>query len=317
MPDVKDPAASRRMVQKLLEPPKLSIDRLPVLHTIFERVATSCVEHLRQYCATPTTFFVNQVKTGNSWDILNSYEDSIAVVYYVPEWDANVLIGVDRKFVFSLLEATYGADGSEPPFDSDRPFSAFEARFAKEIIALATQALETCFESVANISFKFERLETTIEFTILGPNDVPVVAAQLLFQIGDLGGRMFVLVPQAALYPMRKKLEREHQPVTLHTDPRWTRQMQKGVARTDVQLTAILEKKMMTLGEITQLEVGQLLQLRTNSGDLIALESAGEPLFRCKLAQSKGAFILVIETTVSTKDEFIGEILNNPQKPQS
>src|SRR5688572_33193103 len=98
MPD-KDPAAARRIVQKLLEPPKLSIDRLPVLHTIFERVATICSEHLRQYCAAPTTFFVNQVKTGNSWDILESYEDGVAVVYYIPEWDANVLIWVDRTFV--------------------------------------------------------------------------------------------------------------------------------------------------------------------------------------------------------------------------
>jgi flagellar motor switch protein FliM len=317
MHETKDPAASRRMVQKLLEAPKLSIDRLPVLHTIFERVATSCGEHLRQYCAAPTTFFVNQVKTGNSWDILESYEDAIGVVYYVPEWDANVLIGVDRKFIFSLIEMTYGADGSESPFDSDRPFSNFEAHFAKDVVSLAAQALENCFESVASLSFKFERIETQIEFTILGPNEVAVVAAQLLFQVGDLGGRLFVLVPQAALYPIRKKLEREHQPVTLHADPRWTRLMQKGVARTDVRLQVILEKKVMTLGEITRLEVGQLLQLSTSSGDLITLESGSEPLFRCRLAQSKGSFIVVVESTINPKDEFIGELLNSPQKPQS
>ena len=318
MPDGhKDAAASRKMVQKLLEPPKLAVDRLPVLHTIFERVATSCVEHLRQYCPVPATVFVNQVKTGNSWDILESYEDSIAIIYYVPEWDANVLVGVDRKFVFALLEACFGSDGSESPFDSDRPFSAFEARFAKEIMTLAVTALENCFESVISISFKFERLETQIEFTILGPNDIPVVAAQLLFQVADMGGRMFVLIPQGALYPLRKKLEREHQPVTLHTDPRWTRQMQKGVARTDVKLQAILEKKVMTLGDITELQVGQLIQLRTNSSDLITLESGAEPLFRCRLAQSKGAFIVVIETPISMKDELIGELLNTPQKPQS
>ena len=315
MPDAKDPAASRRMVQKLLEPPKLSIDRLPVLHTIFERVATTCSEALRQYCSAPTTFFVNQVKTGNSWDVLENYEDSVAIVYYIAEWDASMLIGLDRKFVFSLIETTYGADGSEPPYDSDRPFSGFEARFAKEIIGLAAGALESSFESVANLTFKFERLETKVEFTILGPNDIPVVTAQILFQVADLGGRMFVLMPQGALYPLRKKLEREHQPVSLPNDPRWTRQMQKGVARTDVKLQAILEKKMMTLGEVTHLEVGQLIKLNTNSTDLITLESGSEPLFRCRLAQSKGAFIVLIETTISTKDEFIGEILNSPSKP--
>jgi flagellar motor switch protein FliM len=315
MPDAKDPAASRRMVQKLLEPPKLSIDRLPVLHTIFERVATTCSESLRQYCAAPTTFFVNQVKTANSWDVLEDYEDAVAIVYYVPEWDASVLIGLDRKFIFALIETTYGADGTEPPYNSDRPFSAFEARFAKEIITLAGEALESSFESVANITFKFERLETKVEFTIMGPNDVPAVAAQILFQVADMGGRMVVLMPQSALYPIRKKLEREHQPVSLPNDPRWTRQMQTGVARTDVRLQAILEKKVMTLGDVTDLQVGQLIQLSTNTSDLITLESGSEPLFRCRLAQSKGAFIVLIETTISTKDEFIGEILNSPNKP--
>ena len=93
--------------------------------------------------------------------------------------------------------------------------------------------------------------------------------------------------------------------------------MQKGVARTDVRLQAILEKKVMTLGDITELQVGQLLQLRTTSSDLITLESGAEPLFRCRLAQSKGAFIAVIESTISTKDEFIGELLNSPQKQQT
>jgi flagellar motor switch protein FliM len=158
-------------------------------------------------------------------------------------------------------------------------------------------------------------LETKIEFTILGPNDFPVVAAQVLFQVGDMGGRMFVLMPQVALYPLRKRLEREHQPVTLHADPRWARQMQTGVAKTDVRLQAILEKKVMTLGELTELKVGQLIQLRTSSSDLITLESGAEMLFRCRLAQSKGAFIVVIESPISTKDEFIGELLNGPAKP--
>jgi hypothetical protein len=59
---------------------------------------------------------------------------------------------------------------------------------------------------VTQVSFKLDRLETGVEFTILGPNDMPVVAAQILFQVMDNGGRMFIFVPQAALYPLRKKL---------------------------------------------------------------------------------------------------------------
>jgi flagellar motor switch protein FliM len=294
-------AAARRMVEALLETPKLSIDKLPVLHTIFERVATSCTENLRRFCAAPATFFVNQVKGDNAWDVLENYEDAIAATFYVPEWDSPILIGVDRKFVFSLIEASFGADGSEKPYEDNRPFSNFEARFIKHFLIDAATALEGCFENVSPIGFKFDRLETSIEFTILGPNDVPVVVAQVLFQVMDNGGRMFILIPQSALYPIRKKLAREHQPVAQPHDPRWAQRMQRGISTTEVTLQAVLETRTMTLGEIKSLHVGQLVQLRAHARDLISVQSGTELLFRAKLGQSSGRFILIIETVNSTK----------------
>jgi flagellar motor switch protein FliM len=308
-------AAARRMVEALLETPKLAIDKLPVLHTIFERVATSCTESLRRFCAAPATFFVNQVKGDNAWDVLENYEDAIAATFYVPEWDSTVLIGVDRKFVFSLLEASFGADGTEKPFEGDRSFSGFEARFIKHFLLETASALENCFESVTQVSFKFDRLETGIEFTILGPNDMPVVVAQVLFQVMDNGGRMFILVPQSALYPIRKKLAREHQPVAQPHDPRWVQRMQRGISTTEVTLQAVLETRTMTLGEVKNLHVGQLLQLRAHARDLIAVQSGSELLFKAKLGQSNGRFIFIIDSVNSNKGMSIENLLKGLGKP--
>ncbi len=294
-------AAAKRMLETLTETPKLHIDKLPVLHQIFERVASSCTESLRQYCSVPTTFFVNQVKGDMSWDVLENYEDAVAAIYYVPEWDSLMLIGVDRKFIFSLLEVAYGADGNEMPFESDRPFSSLECRFAKEILTMAVEALEHCFQAVSPTTFKFDRIESGVEFTIMGPTDVPVVAAQVLFQVLDAGGRMFILIPQSALYPLRKKLEREHHPISIPQDPRWTQRMQRGIAQTDVKLQAILEKRMMTLGEVTNFKVGQILPLQTHAHDLITLETGGETLFTAKLGQANDKFIVIIEAAYRHK----------------
>jgi len=304
-------AASRRMVEALLETPKLSIDKLPVLHSIFERVATTCSENLRRFCTAPATFFVNQVKGDNAWDVLENYEDAIAATFYVPEWDSTILIGVDRKFVFSLIEASYGADGTETPYESDRPFSNFESRFIKQFLIDAATALEHCFESVTQVSFKLDRLETSVEFTVLGPTDMPVVVAQVLFQVMDNGGRMFILLPQAALYPIRKKLAREHQPVSQPNDPRWAQRMQQGISTTNVTLQAVLETRTMTLGEIRNLKVGQLLQLRAHARDLIAVQAGTEQLFRARLGQSNGKFMFIIETINTTKAVAIDNLLKN------
>lgn len=315
MPDnPSDSATSRRMIETLLETPKLSIDKLPVLHTIIERLATTCSEGFRNICVPPATFFVNQVKGDSSWDILESYEDAIAGIYYVPEWDASVLFGIDRKFVFTLIETAYGADGSEPPYESDRPFSTLEVRFAKEVFGMVAKSFETCFESVASINLKFDRIENGIEFTVLGPNEMTVVAAQLLFQIMDSGGRMFILIPQSAIYPIRKKLEREHQPVSLPNDPRWTKNMHQEVSQAEVTLEAVLERRTMTLGEISTLHVGQLLQLRTHTQDLITIQSGTEMLFRAKLGQARGKFLFSIESTYTKKENFIHTVLQS-KKP--
>jgi flagellar motor switch protein FliM len=304
-------AAARRMVEALLETPKLAIDKMPVLHQIFERVGTSCSENMRRYCAAPTTFFINQVKPDNAWDVLENYDDAIAATFYVPEWDSTILIGVDRKFVFALIESSYGADGTEAPYESSRPFSNFEARFIKEVLLMAASSLEACFESVSQVTFRFDRLETSVEFTILGPNDMPVVAAQILFQVLDHGGRMFILIPQAALYPIRKKLAREHQPVSQSNDPRWMQRMQRGISQTDVTLQAVLETRTMTLGEIRELKVGQLVPLRAHTQDLIAIQSGGEQLFAAKLGQGNGRFLCVIETVNSAKDSIIDNLMKS------
>jgi flagellar motor switch protein FliM len=307
-------AAARRMVEALLETPKLAIDKLPVLHTIFERVATSCSEGMRRFVSAPTTFFVNQVKPDSAWDVLENYEDAIAATFFVPEWDATVLIGVDRKFVFSLLETSFGSDGTDAPYESDRAFSSFEGRFSKEVLLMAASALEVCFESITQVSFKFDRLETSVEFTILGPNDLPVVAAQILFQVMDHGGRMFILIPQAALYPIRKKLAREHQPVAHTADPRWTQRMQRGISQTQVTLQAILETRTMTLGEVRNFRVGQLVELHAHAQDLITVQSGGEQLYAAKLGQSNGRFLCVIEAVSGAKDVIIESLLKAPGK---
>jgi flagellar motor switch protein FliM len=310
MPDSpSNSAAARRMVEALLETPKLAIDKLPVLHTIFERVATSCTESMRNICSTPATFFVNQVKPGNAWDVLESYEDCIAATFYIPEWDASVLIALDRKFIFSLIDASFGADGTEQPYESDRPYSTLEARFAKEILVIAADALEKSLESVAQVSLKLDRLETNVEFTILGPNDMPVVVTQILFQVMDHGGRMYILIPQSALYPLRKKLAREHQPVNMTSDPRWTQQMQRGLSHTDVTLQAVLETRMMPLGDVMKLQVGQLMQLRAHTQDLIGIQSGSEQMFRAKLGQANGKFLFVIETIYNNKETGIETII--------
>lgn len=304
-----NPSASRLTAEKLLETPKLAVDRLPVLPLIFERFGTSSTEALRELCTEVTTLFMNGIESSNSWDVLESYEDSVAAIFYSPEWDCRILIGLDRRCIFSLIEAMYGGDGKEMPFEGERAFSTLETRVARAAAEIFASSLSSAFLPGIETTFAFERLETRIDFSILGQRNIPVIVGQVLFQVLDQGGRIYILIPQSALHPLRDRLTREVPPEAAVKDPRWISSLQNGVARSEVTVQAALEGRQSTLLELTQLQVGQVLALNSTTRSLIALECEDQRLFWCKLGQANGSLTLVIEEGIDEKDEFMGDIL--------
>lgn len=310
MPSEMMEIASQPGTDKLLEPPKLEVERLHLLKGVLERLVTTCAERFREYCNVPSSFFVNQIETGNSWDVLESYEDSIAAIYYSREWDSKIVLGLDRRFVFSLTDAAFGGDGSMPPFESDRPFTSLEARLARSVFNIVIPEFEDLLQPITSVTFDFEKLETKLDFQIMGQTDIPVVVIQILFQILDNGGRMFMIVPQSALYPIRKLLERSRALEGHHVDPDWAKRMQDGVASADMVLHGTLEAPSMTLDDIAALEPGQIIRLEADTRSLIALECQDERLFMCKLAQSKKHFALVVESQVDKHKEFVSDLIS-------
>jgi len=295
---------------RLLEPPKLEVERLHVLKGVLERLVTTLAERFREYCNVPSSFFVNQLESGNSWDVLESYEDSIAGIYYCRQWDSKIVLGLDRRFIFSLIDAAFGSDGSLPPFESDRPFTSLEARLARSVFSIVVPEFENLLNPITPVSFDIEKLESKLDFQILGQTDVPVIAVQILFQILDNGGRMFMIIPQSALYPIRKLLERSRALDGTTVDPEWQKKMQDGLASSTMLLKGVLEGPEMTLDEIAALEPGQVLRLDADPKSLIGLECQDERIFWCRLAQSKSHFALVIDQPIDKQKELVSDLIS-------
>jgi len=301
--------AVRPGTDRLLETPKLALDRLPVLTSILERLVATCAERFRDYCTIPSSFFVNQLEAGNSWDVLESYEDSVGAIYYARAWDAQILIGLDRRFLFSLIDAAFGGDGTTVPFEANRPFTGLETRVAKSVFSIVIPAFEDLLEPIAPVSFELEKVESKLDFQILGPTDIPVIVMQVLFQVLDNGGRMFMIIPQSALHPIRKKLERARAFEGSNVDPDWARKMQDGIVSANVTLEAVLDGPNLTLDDISQLQVGHILRLNADTQSLVAVECEGERVFLSRLAQSKNHFTLVIDSMIDRQQEFMSELI--------
>ena len=241
--DAKADQPAAGAADKLLDNPGLSIERLPMLALIFDRLATACAEGLRPYSPAILTCFVNSIATDHVWDALDAYDGSIAAILYSPELDARVLVGLDRRCIFSLMEVLLGGDGQEQPFDGDRIFSTLEVRVAQTVFEIAAEALHSAFGPVVATKFQLERVETRMDFTVMGRRNVLAVVAKILIQAMDMGGQMFVVIPQPALTPIRQQLSRDLSSDGSASDPRWRKMMQQGVQKTEVKAVAILDEQ--------------------------------------------------------------------------
>ena len=294
----------------LLKASNLSIDQLPLLPVILDRVGAHMAERLRNLSSALPHVTVNELTTARIGDTLDTYEmRAVTGLFYAIGWDAPVIVGFDRDFVFSVVELLLGGDGSEPPLEEERNLSSVEVQIAQFIFEEVGTALQAAFAGISNPRFRLERTETRMDFAGAGRRNHQAVVAKFILQAINRGGEMFVIIPQSALLPMRQALARPAPTDSTPTDSVWTRQMGEEIRRASVTIRAVAETRALTLGEVADLRVGQILKLKATANSRIKVESAEQPLFWAYLGQNDGYHTLCIDEAFDQQREFINEVL--------
>jgi flagellar motor switch protein FliM len=295
----------------LLDAAGISIERMPMLKVIFDRMAVTCTDSLQPMAGTPCYFSVNGITNGRVGDIVKDYEaNAVAAVFYAEQWDSRVLIMLDRDFVFTMVEAMFGSDGAEPPIDVERAFSNVELRVAQVLFERFAKALQSAFAATCEVTFSLERVETAMASLALGRTGNMSICANITLQALYRGGQMFIILPHSALNPLRQKLARVLVGDGRAADPNWREQMESEVRRTEVTLSAVLEERMITFADVARFHVGQLLELEATPRTLAKLESNNQVLFLCQIGQLDGYYALQVADPVDQKREFVDDILS-------
>ena len=296
---------------QLLGAAGLSVERMPMLHVIFDQLTNLCAESLRSMSPSQSYFSLSSVGSSRLSEILERYElESIAAVFYAQAWDSRILIGFDRDFVYTMVELLFGADGGEPPLDMPRVFSNVELQVAKALAERFGKVLRTSFSRASDVTFNLERVETRMDYLAIGRLNNMAVYAKILLQGLDRGGEMFVVIPHAALNPLRQALSQIVSGETVSTDPNWSRQLHGEIQRTELVLKAVLEERSFSLGEVARFHVGQVIKLNATPDTLVRLECNNQRLFWCQMGQLNGAYSLQVKESADQKREFIDGILS-------
>jgi flagellar motor switch protein FliM len=303
-------SSERAMItDRLLDAAGISVDRLPMLPVVFDRMARVMADAMRQKSASPSYVSVSCIENDRIGDVLDEFEaNALVAVLYSPEWDARVLVGFDRDFIFTMVDVLFGADGTEPPIDEERSFSNIETRIARTVFEVAAKALEESFKPIAETTLKIERIESRMDFAVVGRRNNPAVVARLLLQAIGRGGEVFVVMPHSTLNPLRQGLSQVLSGEMSTRDKKWTQHFHSEIQRTEVKLQAILEERQLTLAEICNLEIGQVIELQATARTPVTLKCNRQPVFTCQLGQLDGSYTLKVEDLIHEEKDLLDDL---------
>jgi flagellar motor switch protein FliM len=298
--------------ERLLDAGGMSVERMPLLNVIFDRMLTQCSESLRVLCASPAIFSVVSSQTDRMGEILSAFEGRVVVaIFQAAAWESRIILGCDHNFLFSMAEALFGGDGGEPAVIEDRTPSNIEMRIAQAVFDRVARAMQASFSAVVETTLKFETLETRMDFAVIVPRGTFAILTTVNLQILDRVGEMYIVLPQPALNAIRQNLTSDPTKDAVARDPRWVRQMQNEITRSEVRVSGMIEEHQFTLGDIANLKVGQVMHLQATTRSRVKLECNSQALFWCELGQAEGHYTLRVDDIVDKDQEFMDDLLSH------
>jgi flagellar motor switch protein FliM len=291
---------------------------VPLLKSALESTASACADELRAKSSLPVRVALLDIRTGAAGDLLAAHGEDVdnrprgnvvCGVLDAPGWDAQLVACAGRDAVQALVELMLGGDISLPAHVDDRPLTRIEMAVTGALFGDIGSAFAASLAGGGENAITLAGTSGAIDDEVLGRQDA-VLAARFRLDVLGRSSDVVLAIPQPVAGRMGKALAAAApKAAPPRPDSRWTRNIQHELNRASVQISATLEERMGILGEITNLSVGQVIQLDATPQSRVQVECNGERLMWCHLGKSNGFYTLRVDAFVDREQEFMNDIL--------
>lgn len=188
------------------------------------------------------------------------------------------LVVFEPKLVFTLLDNYFGGEGRFPARIEGREFTATELRVIRMVLNLCFEDLTEAWSPVMPVNFEFINHEVNPQFAnIVSPSEV-VVISTFHIELDGGGGDLHITLPYSMLEPIRELLDTGLQSDRSADDGRWGRAMREELMIAEVQLSSTLAKTRLSLEQVRQLKVGDIIPIDMPKEVVAMVEDV--PMFR-------------------------------------
>jgi flagellar motor switch protein FliM len=200
--------------------------------------------------------------------------------------DGNIAFELNPSLVFPMIDMILGGSGCAPP--ENRNLTEIELNIIEGVIKLAIRDLQEAWHSIADLELFIDGKGTKPQmFQMVSPTET-VIAVRLELKTGEFSGLLNLCIPSRILKQLRTKF-----------DQQWSIRRQKvmdGEAERIVELikpmpvflTGEIRNSRLTVDDLLNVSVGDVIELNERIGDPSILCVGGIAKFLGRIVQRRG-----------------------------
>lgn len=288
-----------------------AVDRMPMIRVCLGNVGQMLYDQMRQTMPAPPKMTLVQCRSMTAEDAFALHGGPTAIaVFATTGWSGPCYVTCNQAAAFMILEMLLGADPAEPSPNDVREISKLERRLATVFFKTFLGAVSNAFMLVAETGFDLTTTWAAPDFDEIKPRS-PMIAARFEIETAKQKGQIHFLIPDDSLAMVREALSKQPETTTDAHDDTWEELIRKEFNRSNVTLTAVLDERPGTLGEIASLRPGDILALNATTESQLVVETNNERLLWCSLGKANDVYVLRVEEFVNKEQEMMDNILGS------
>lgn len=263
-------------------PNKFSKEQIHTLQAIHENFARLLATYFSASLRTVVQITVHSVEQLTYDEFIHSLPNpTILNIFQMDPLEGNAIMEINPAITFTIIDRMFGGPGQAP--EKLRDLTDIERVVVEKIVARILNILKEAWENIIQFKPKLDVVETNPLFTqIVSPAEM-VVLISFRTQFGENEGLINLCIPFLVLEPIISKLSAHFwfAGTAKEATQESIQRIKNRIEKATVNISAVLGKATIIVGELLELQVG----------DVIMLDSkAARP----------------IEIMVGTKEKFLG-----------
>lgn len=306
--EIKDEPGEKRIKKyDFRRPDKFAKDQLRTLQIIHENFSRLLNNFLSGYLRTLVNIDVLSVEQLTYYEFSNSISDPavLGLIDFSP-LDGQIMIDVGTDIAFSMIERVLGGTGKL--LNEHRNFTEIELTLLKRILIKINKLLTESWENILHLNPKLEKIETNAQFAqIVSPNET-IALVTLSVSIGDVEGLLNICIPHYVLEPIADKLSTKlwYQSTTKEITEEEKTAIKFGVAKTHVDVKAIVGSSRITVSELLSLQRGDVIKLNSKLEDPLKIIVGNVNKFSAVPGTKKKNVAFKVTEILEEGDDLIG-----------